>query len=99
MAVSVNPATATMIFPLKDEDFFTKFGMKKLKVLGEGMSGKIYLVQHKNGSGRLIAVKEFSFLGNLGDRNLRLFKIEARVMQVRDFSLCSVRILRTSVIM
>ena len=84
MAESVNTETPIMISDLKDEDFFTKFDLKKLKVLGEGMSGKVYVVQRRNGTGRLIAVKEFSFLDGHREWNSRLFTNEAGFMQVRN---------------
>ena len=66
----------------EDEDFFEKFNLKKLRLLGEGMSAKVYLVQ--GCSGRLMAVKKFSLLDGHRERNTCLFKQEVRAMQVRD---------------
>ena len=64
----------------EDEDFFEKFSLKKL--LGEGMSAKVYLVQ--GSSARLMGVKKFSFLDGHRERNTCLFKQEVRAMQVRE---------------
>ncbi|RUS69215.1 hypothetical protein EGW08_023022 [Elysia chlorotica] len=65
----------------KDEDFYKKYNLKKVKLLGEGMAGKVYLVKPRSGPGKLQAVKEFSFSRDVVERSMKQFTTEARVMQ------------------
>ncbi|RUS68934.1 hypothetical protein EGW08_023303 [Elysia chlorotica] len=81
MAESVNPETSTTIYDLEGEDFFQRFNLKKVKSLGRGMSGEVFLVKSKSGSGRMLAVKTFSLSEDVRERSMRQFSTEAGVMQ------------------
>ncbi|KAK3700315.1 hypothetical protein RRG08_033592 [Elysia crispata] len=81
MAESVKSEKPTVICDLEGEDFFERFSLKRVKVLGKGMAGEVFLVKAKNGSGRMLAVKKFSFSEDVRERSMRQFSTEAGVMQ------------------
>ncbi|RUS74281.1 hypothetical protein EGW08_017956 [Elysia chlorotica] len=81
MAASVDTETPTKIYDLEGEDFFQRFNLKTVKSLGRGMSGEVFLVKSKSGSGRMLAVKKFSLSEDVRERSLRQFSTEAGVMQ------------------
>ena len=83
MAESVNSENSTTVYDLEGEDFFERFNLKRVKELGKGMAGEVFLVKPKSGSGRMLAVKKFSLLEDVRERSMRQFSTEAGVMQVR----------------
>ena len=76
-----------VVYDLKNQDFFEFFKLKKVKVLGKGMAGKVYLVKQQNQSGKLLAIKKISFSEDNRERRLRDFNQEVKFMQVRTFLL------------
>ena len=83
MAESVNSENPSRVYDLEEEDFFERFNLKRVKVLGKGMAGEVFLVKPKSGSGRMLEVKKFSLLEDVRERSMRQFSTEAGVMQVR----------------
>ncbi|GFS09042.1 serine/threonine protein kinase [Elysia marginata] len=81
MAKMVSKKHNTVIYDLKDEDFFERFSLKREKVLGKGLSGEVILVTSNNGAGQKLAVKTFSLSGDDRKRKMREFTTEVRVMQ------------------
>ncbi|KAK3766927.1 hypothetical protein RRG08_040446 [Elysia crispata] len=82
MAESVNSENPTTVYDLEGEDFFERFNLKRVKVLGKGMAGEVFLVKPKSGSGRMLAVKKFSLSEDVRERSMRQFSTEAGVMQI-----------------
>ncbi|KAK3766931.1 hypothetical protein RRG08_040450 [Elysia crispata] len=80
-AASVNSENPTRVYDLEGEDFFERFNLKRVKVLGKGMAGEVFLVKPKSGSGRMLAVKKFSLLEDVRERSMRQFSTEAGVVQ------------------
>ncbi|KAK3768625.1 hypothetical protein RRG08_065919, partial [Elysia crispata] len=70
-----------VVYDLKNQDFFEFFKLKKVKVLGKGMAGKVYLVKQQNQSGKLLAIKKISFSEDNRERRLRDFNQEVKFMQ------------------
>ncbi|KAK3749631.1 hypothetical protein RRG08_049145 [Elysia crispata] len=81
MAESVNSENSTTVYDLEGEDFFERFNLKTVKVLGKGMAGEVFLVKPKSGSGRMLAVKKFFLSEDVRERSMRQFSTEAGVMQ------------------
>ncbi|GFO00241.1 rac family serine/threonine-protein kinase homolog [Plakobranchus ocellatus] len=64
-----------------EEDFFDRFNLKKVRLLGKGMAGEVFLTTSRDGSGRKWAVKLFALDEDVRERNLRHFTTEAGVLQ------------------
>ena len=72
-----------IVYDLKNLDFFESSDLKKVRVLGKGSFGKVYLVQQKSGPGRLLAMKKISFTEDDRERRTHAFHEEVKFMQVR----------------
>ncbi|GFS15604.1 CBL-interacting serine/threonine-protein kinase 20 [Elysia marginata] len=80
MAEQVSKENQVIIHDFREEDFFEKYGLKKLKFLGKGMSGEVILVSQRS-SFQLFAVKVFSLASDDKEKRMREFYREAQVMQ------------------
>ncbi|GFS08443.1 serine/threonine-protein kinase Nek3 [Elysia marginata] len=69
------------VVDLGEEDFFERYGLTKLKILGQGLAGRIYLVKADNDGGVSMAVKKFPLFEELRDQSLQHFKAEVSTMQ------------------
>ena len=83
MAECAQTEKKNVVYDLKDQDFFESSDLKKVKVLGKGTFGKVYLVQPKSGPGRLLAIKKISFTEDDRERRTQAFYEEVKFMQVR----------------
>ncbi|GFO16256.1 hypothetical protein PoB_004276100 [Plakobranchus ocellatus] len=84
MAESTPEQNPTLVYDL-EEDFFDRFNLNKVRPLGKGMAGEVFLTTSKAGSGRKLAVKIFSLDEDVRERSLRQFTTEAGVMQVSEY--------------
>ncbi|GFS27066.1 serine/threonine protein kinase [Elysia marginata] len=80
MAEQVSKENQVIIHDFRDVDFFEKYGLKKLKFFGKGMSGDVILVSQRS-SFQLFAVKVFSLASDDKEKRMREFYREAQVMQ------------------
>ena len=80
IAESVNSENPTTVYDLEEEDFFERFNLKRVKALGKGMAGEVFLVEPKSGSGRMLAVKKFFLSEDVRERSKRQFSTETGVM-------------------
>ncbi|KAK3760457.1 hypothetical protein RRG08_065183 [Elysia crispata] len=81
MAECAQTEKKNVVYDLKDQDFFESSDLKKVKVLGKGTFGKVYLVQPKSGPGRLLAIKKISFTEDDRERRTQAFYEEVKFMQ------------------
>ncbi|GFO43977.1 AGC family protein kinase [Plakobranchus ocellatus] len=79
MAESKPEPSSSFVYDL-EEDFFDRFKLKKVELLGKGISGEVFLTTSTAGPSRKLAVKIFSLHEDVRERNLRHFTTEVETM-------------------
>ncbi|GFO11215.1 histone h3 [Plakobranchus ocellatus] len=79
MAESKPSPSSSFVYDL-EEDIFDKFNLKKVLVLGQGVSGEVFLTTSTAGPSRKLAVKVFSLDEEHRELNLRMFTTEVETM-------------------
>ncbi|GFS23553.1 hypothetical protein ElyMa_003392300 [Elysia marginata] len=72
MAEQVSKENQVIIHDLQESDFFDMYGLKKLKVLGKGMSGEVILASQRSNF-ELFAVKVFSLAPDVQEKRMNSF--------------------------
>ncbi|GFO26595.1 serine/threonine-protein kinase ht1 [Plakobranchus ocellatus] len=75
------PAPSSSFVHDLEEDFFDRFNLKKVLVLGQGVSGEVFLTTSTAGPSRKLAVKVFSLDEEHRELNLRMFTTEVEIMR------------------